>query len=117
MDRTRTKSISNTERRSQWQNCHHLLRSEKNTEIITDASPVGISGIVLQENKDVSHASKALTDVETRYLQTENETWTFEYFHIYRYLFGHRFTHITEAEALENIYENPTSRPPERLKI
>lgn len=90
----------------------------KQTEIITDASPVGISAIMLQENRVISYASKALTDVEKRYSQTEKENyaivWAVEHFHIY--LFGHKFTLITDAKALENIYNNPKSKPPARLE-
>lgn len=90
----------------------------KQTEIITDASPVGMSAIMLQENKVISYASKALTDVERRYSQTEKENlaivWAVEHFHIY--LFGNKFTLITDAKALENIYGNPKSRPPARLE-
>lgn len=73
---------------------------------------------MLQDNKIVSYASKAPTDVETRYSKLEKENlamvWSVEHFHIY--LFGHKFTIITAAKALENIYETPKSRPPARLE-
>ena len=45
----------------------------RETEIIVDASPVGLSGIMLQEGKVVRYASKSLTETEKRYSQTEKE--------------------------------------------
>ena len=45
----------------------------KSTEIIEDASPVGLGAIFTQEGKIVSYASRALTDVEQRYSQTDRE--------------------------------------------
>jgi len=48
------------------------------TEIIVDASPVGLGAILAQEQPDgkvrpVRFGSRALTDVETRYSQTERK--------------------------------------------
>ena len=45
----------------------------KQTEIIVDASPVGLSGLLTQEGKVLSYASRALSDVERRYSQIERE--------------------------------------------
>ena len=90
----------------------------KETQIIVDASPVGLGAIMLQEGKVICYASKSLTDVETRYSQTERENlaivWAIEHWHIY--LFGHKFVLISDAKALENIYGNPKSKPPMRLE-
>lgn len=52
---------------------------QKDTQIIVDANPVGISAILTQapkrsnEFRVVAHACRALTDVEHRYSQTEHE--------------------------------------------
>ena len=90
----------------------------RETEIIVDASPVGLSGIMLQEGKVVCYASKSLTETEKRYSQTEKENlatvWAKKHWHIY--LFGHKFTVISDAKALEHIYGNPKSKPPMRLE-
>ena len=90
----------------------------KETQVIVDASPVGVAGIMLQEGKVICYASKSLTDVEKRYSQTERENlaivWAIEHWHIY--LFGHPFVLVTDAKALENIYSNPKSKPPARLE-
>ena len=45
----------------------------KKTEIIVDASPAGLGGFLEQEGKVLSYASHALSDVESRYSQTERE--------------------------------------------
>ncbi|XP_053388040.1 uncharacterized protein K02A2.6-like [Mercenaria mercenaria] len=88
------------------------------TELIVDASPVGIAAIMLQNGKVVCYASKSLTDVEKRYSQTEREhlaiVWAIEHWHIY--LYRHSFTLISDAKALEHIYANPKSKPPARLE-
>ena len=90
----------------------------RETEIIVDASPVGLAGIMLQDGKVVCYASKSLTETEKRYSQTEKENlaivWAIEHWHIY--LFGHKFALISDAKALENIYGNPKSKPPMRLE-
>ena len=52
---------------------------QKDTQIVVDASPVGISAILSQavkgsnEFRIVAYASRALTDVEQRYSQRERE--------------------------------------------
>lgn len=46
---------------------------QKQTEIIVDAIPVGLGGLLVQEGKVLSYARRALSDVEGRYSQTERE--------------------------------------------
>ena len=41
--------------------------TRKRTEIIVDASPVGLGGLLVQEGKVLSYASQALSNVESRY--------------------------------------------------
>ncbi len=49
----------------------------KDTELVVDASPVGLGAILFQmQNRQkciIAYASHALTDVENRYSQTERE--------------------------------------------
>ena len=51
---------------------------EKDTSLIVDASPIGISAILTQSSANeaprvIAYASRALTPVERRYSQTERE--------------------------------------------
>ena len=94
----------------------------KSTTITVDASPVGISAILAQgtdsDYKVIAYASRALTDVEKRYSQTEKEAlsivWGIEHFHLY--LYGKEFTLITDHKPLEIIFGTPTSKPSARIE-
>ena len=70
----------------------------KKTEIIVHASPTGLGGLLVQEGKVLGYASRALSDVESRYSQTEREmlavVWGVEHFHLYVY--GAQFSVITD---------------------
>lgn len=82
---------------------------KKDIEVIVDASPVGLAAILVQ-NKIVAYASRALTDVESRYSQTEREAlaivWACEHYDIY--LRGAKsFKVITDHKPLEKIWEKP----------
>ena len=96
---------------------------EKDTSLIVDASPIGISAILTQSSANetprvIAYASRALTPVERRYSQTEREAlsivWGVEHFHIY--LYGQLFTLVTDHKPLEVIYGNPKSKPPLRIE-
>ena len=60
------------------------------TQVIADAGPVGLGAVLVQnqkgENRLISYASRSLTEVERRYLQTEKEAlaliWACERFHL-----------------------------------
>ena len=96
----------------------------KESIVLVDASPVGLSAILAQrapqseETKIIAYASRSLTDVETRYSQTEKEAlaivWGIEHFHIY--LYGAPFILYTDHKPLEVIYANPCSKPPARIE-
>ena len=95
----------------------------KETELITDASPVGLSAIISQhtpgkeDRKIVAYISRSLSDVERRYSQTEREAlaivWAME--KLYLYLHGGKFTLITDCKPIEMIL-NPASKPPARIE-
>lgn len=92
--------------------------TSKPTEVHVDASPVGLGGILVQEGKIIQYASKALSDVEKRYSQTEKEAlaivWGCEHFHLY--LCGSPFVLHTDHKPLEVIFNNPKSKPPARIE-
>ncbi|KAK3726803.1 hypothetical protein QZH41_007213 [Actinostola sp. cb2023] len=97
---------------------------DRDTEINVDASPVGLGAILAQtdpvtgEKKVVAYASRALTDVESRYSQTEREAlgviWGCEYFHLYVY--GKPVTVVTDHKPLVTIFNDPKSKPPARIE-
>ena len=72
------------------------------TEVIVDASTVGLEGLLVQDGKVISYASWALSDVESRYSQTERETlrvvWAVEHSHLY--LYGSEFIIATDQKPL-----------------
>ena len=96
---------------------------EKDTELIVDASPVGLGAILSTKTCEagrmiVAYASRSLSPVEQRYSQTEREAlacvWTCERFHLY--LYGAPFTLITDHKPLVPIFNNPKAKPPARLE-
>ena len=98
--------------------------SNKQTEVVTDASPWGLSAILLQhtagsDNRNVvAYVSRSLSAVEQRYSQTEREAlaivWAVERLHIY--LYGGHFTLLTDCKPLELILNNSKSKLPARIE-
>ena len=95
----------------------------KKTEILVDASPVGLAGILAQHNASgelsiVALASRSLTPVEQRYSQTEREalaiTWAILHFHLYVY--GGLFTVMTDHKPLVTLFNNPNNQAPARIE-
>lgn len=92
------------------------------TEVIADASPVGLGAVLVQKHKDedfrvIGYASRSLSPAERRYAQTEKEAlaivWSVERFHYY--LYGKHFFVITDHRPLEIIF-GPRSRPCLRIE-
>ena len=84
---------------------------------MVDASPVGLAALLVQEKRVVVYGSRALSDVETRYSQTEREAlavvWACEHFDIF--INGApQFTVISDHKPLETIWKKP--RPPLRIE-
>ena len=97
----------------------------KQTELIVDASPVGLGAVLAQKTANsnepmhvIAYATRSLTDVERRYSQTEREAlaivWGCEHHHLY--LYGAPFTLVTDHKPLETIFGNPSSKPPARIE-
>ena len=90
---------------------------KKATSLIVDASPTGLGSILLQDDRAIAFASRPLSDVESRYSQTECEAlgvvWACEHFN--QYLQGDPlFTIITDHEPLLYIWKK--SSPPLRIE-
>ncbi|KAJ3639202.1 hypothetical protein Zmor_004072 [Zophobas morio] len=89
--------------------------------IIADASPYGIGAVLVQMQnggeKIIEYASRALTDADKKYSQTEKEAlslvWACERFHLYVY--GAEFDIITDHKPLEFIF-SPRSKPCARVE-
>lgn len=94
---------------------------DADTQVIADASPVGLGAVLVQEQKGVQvpicYASRGLTDCERRYSQTEKEAlalvWACEKFH--PYIYGKEFDLVTDHKPLLVIY-SPRSKPCARIE-
>ena len=91
------------------------------TQVIADASPVGVGAVIVQHQngvrRPICYASRTLTSVERRYSQTEKEAlslvWACERFH--QYLYGLEFELVTDHKPLEVIY-SARSKPSARIE-
>lgn len=99
-----------------------FYRVEDRTSVITDASPYGLGAILIQfdeagKHRVISFASKALTDTERRYCQTEKEAlaivWGVERFQYY--LLGRSFDIFTDCKALSFLFSK-RSKPCSRIE-
>ena len=93
----------------------------KDTTILVDASPVGLGAILTQNGKAICYASRALTEVEQRYSQTDREmlavVYGVEHFHLY--IHGAPFSVITDHKPLLGIKKKrtPTTARIERYRL
>lgn len=95
----------------------------RETELIVNASPVGLGAILCQKDDQgveyiIAYASRSLSDVERRYSQTKKESlaimWCCEHFHLY--IYGHPLTLVNYQKALEIKWNNSRSKPPARIE-
>lgn len=104
--------------------CIAYYDPKKETTIYTDASPVGISAVIIQNtpNKDdhklISYSSRALTPTEQRYSQIERECLAIVYAceHNKLYLFGTTFNMFSDHKPIVNLLNNPNSTVPLRIE-
>ena len=84
----------------------------------TDASEYGLSAALIQNNRFIAFASKTLTDVETRYANTEREClsvcYGLEKFHTY--IYGKHITVQNDHKHMEMIQRKPIHAAPPRLQ-
>ncbi|CAC5389163.1 unnamed protein product [Mytilus coruscus] len=78
----------------------------------------GLGAAVMQEDRPVAYASRALTDTETRYAQIEKELLSVIFglgkFHSYTY--GRTVNVISDHKPLESIMKKPLHAAPKRLQ-
>ena len=84
----------------------------------TDASCKGLGACLLQNEKPVYFASKALTEMQKGYMAIELEllavTWAMEKFH--HFLYGNEFTLETDQKPLEVILSKSLNQATPRLQ-
>ena len=73
--------------------------------VTVDPSLVGLRGLLAQDGKVIGYASRPLSDVKSRYSQTERKmlaiVWALEHFHLY--LYRSEFTIMTDRKPLLGI--------------
>ena len=100
------------------------FNQKQETEIYVDASPFGVSAILMQKDKNsgerynVHFASRALTSTEQRYSQLERESLAIVYacetLHIY--LYGANFKVFTDHKPLLSLFNSTRSRLSARMQ-
>ena len=91
---------------------------KKPVVLTCDASQSGIGAALLQNEKPVAYASRALTETERRYAQIEKELLaiTFACRKFRDYIYGKQVTIETDHEPLITIMKKPLHSAPMRLQ-
>ncbi|UYV75014.1 hypothetical protein LAZ67_12002096, partial [Cordylochernes scorpioides] len=88
--------------------CFAYYNLNSPTELITDASPIGLGAVLIQTQQNgikrpIAYASRSLTDTEKRYSQIEKKTlgcvWAIEHFNTY--IWGRKFVLKTDHKPLK----------------
>lgn len=123
----------NSDCQSSFDNLTNALSSEscvgyfdpnKETVVYTDASPVGISAVIVQntahkkDHKLISYSSRSLTPTEQRYSQIERECLAIVYAceHNKLYLYGQTFQIFCDHKPIVNTLNNPNATVPLRIE-
>ena len=98
--------------------CLKYFDSTKPLAIQCDTSEKGLGAALLQNGLPICYASRALTDVETRYAQIEKEllaiVFALERFH--QYTFARHVIVSSDHKPLESILKKPLFKAPRRLQ-
>lgn len=83
-----------------------------------DASQKGLGAALLQEERPVAFASKAMNDTQERYAQIEKELLAvvFGCKRFHQYIYGKQVVVETDHKPLEVIFSKPLSQAPSRLQ-
>ena len=91
---------------------------QKPVTISCDASPTGLGGVLLEEERPVAYASRSLTDAESRYAQIKKELlavqFSLERFH--QYIYGKKVTIESDHKPLAAIVKKALASAPPRLQ-
>ena len=83
--------------------------------ITCDASKSGLGAALLQENKPIAYASRALSDAETRYAQ-ELLAVVFGFHKFHQYTYGKETRVESDHKPLEMIMKKPLAAAPPQLQ-
>ena len=91
---------------------------DKPVTLQCDASGKGLGAVLLQDNKPVCYASRALTDIETMYasIETEMLAVVFACRKFHQYIYGRSVVIETDHKPLQAISTKPLSQVPLRLQ-
>ena len=96
-----------------------LFESQKPVTIQADASSTGLGACLLQDDRPIAYASRALTDSETRYAQIEKELLAIVFaankFH--HYIYGTSVEVESDHKPLESILKKPIHQASPRIQI
>lgn len=98
--------------------CLQFFNIDQPTTISVDASQNGMAAVLMQNGRPCAHASRALTETQTRYSQIEKELlacW-FGATRFYQYVFGKKFIIETDHKPLISIIKKPLYLTPPRLQ-
>lgn len=99
------------------------FNTARQTELIVDASPVGLGALLTQETEPgiwapLAFASKALTETEKWYSQIEREAlaikWPCNHFHLY--ISGRPIRVVTDHQPLLPLFKGTAPHPPPRIE-
>ena len=84
----------------------------------TDASQLGLGAILLQDERPVAYASRAMSAAEQRYAQIEKEALSIAYFleRFHQYTYGRQVIIENDHRPLEAIVKKPLHKAPRRLQ-
>ena len=92
--------------------------SSKDITIQCDASQNGVGACLMQDEKPIAYASKALTDTQQRWAQIEKELFSVvfgcEKFH--EYVYGRNVRIQNDHKPLESIFKKDLCKTPPRLQ-
>ncbi|KAL6462444.1 hypothetical protein MHYP_G00288660 [Metynnis hypsauchen] len=90
----------------------------KDVKLQVDASKCGLGAVLLQEEKPVGYASKALNETEGNYAQIEKELYAvlFGCKRFHQYLYGRQVVVESDHKPLESIMRKPLAAAPPRLQ-
>uniref|UniRef100_A0A671WXU4 Gypsy retrotransposon integrase-like protein 1 n=1 Tax=Sparus aurata TaxID=8175 RepID=A0A671WXU4_SPAAU len=90
----------------------------KDVKLQVDASKCGLGAVLLQEEKPVAYASKALTETEENYAQIEKELYAvlFGCKRFHQYLYGPQVVVESDHKPLESIMRKPLAAAPPRMQ-